>query len=96
MIIANETVASHVYWMNLPFIYRVHGTPKEEKVNDFLNFVSSLGYKVKGKVNIYHSSSIQRILNQLKDKEEYKILASLMLRAMQKATYEPDNIGHFG
>ena len=96
MIIANETVASHVYWMNLPFIYRVHGTPKEEKVNDFLNFVSSLGYKVKGKVNINHSSSIQRILNQLKDKEEYKILASLMLRAMQKATYEPDNIGHFG
>ena len=96
MIIANETVASHVYWMNLPFIYRVHGTPKEEKVNDFLNFVSSLGYKVKGKLNINHSSSIQRILNQLKDKEEYKILASLMLRAMQKATYEPDNIGHFG
>ena len=96
MIIANETVASHVYWMNLPFIYRVHGTPKEEKVNDFLNFVSSLGYKVKGKLNINHSSSIQRILNQLKDKEEYKILANLMLRAMQKATYEPDNIGHFG
>ena len=96
MIIANETVASHVYWMNLPFIYRVHGTPKEEKVNDFLNFVSSLGYKVKGKLNINHSSSIQRILNQLKDKEEYKILASLMLRAMQKATYDPENIGHFG
>lgn len=96
MIVANETVASHVYWMSLPFVYRVHGLPKEEKINDFLNFVSSLGYKITGKVNPEHPSSIQNVLNQLKDKKEYKILSSLMLRAMQKAVYQPDNIGHFG
>lgn len=96
MIIANETVAQHVFYMDLPFVYRVHGTPKEEKVNDFLNFISSLGYKVSGKVNIKYPSSIQNVLNQLKDKKEYKILSSLMLRAMQKAVYQTDNIGHFG
>ncbi len=96
MIAANETVASHVYYMSLPFIYRVHGTPKEEKINDFLNFVSLLGYKITGKVNIKYPSSIQNILEQLKDKKEYKILSSLMLRAMQKAVYQMDNIGHFG
>ncbi len=96
MIAANETVASHVFYMELPFVYRVHGTPKEEKVNDFLDFVSSLGYKITGKVNIQYPSSIQNILDQLKDKKEYKILSSLMLRAMQKAIYQPENIGHFG
>lgn len=96
MIAANETVASHIFYMELPFVYRVHGTPKEEKVNDFLDFVSSLGYKITGKVNMQYPSSIQRILDQLKDKREYKILSSLMLRAMQKAVYQPDNIGHFG
>lgn len=96
MIAANETVAQHVFYMELPFVYRVHGTPKEEKVNDFLDFVSSLGYKITGKVNIQYPSSIQNILDQLKDKKEYKILSSLMLRAMQKAVYQPENIGHFG
>ncbi len=96
MIAANETVASHVFYMELPFVYRVHGTPKEEKVNDFLDFVSSLGYKITGKVNIQYPSSIQNVLEQLKDKKEYKILSSLMLRAMQKAVYQPENIGHFG
>ncbi len=96
MIAANETVASHIFYMELPFVYRVHGTPKEEKVNDFLDFVSSLGYKITGKVNIQYPSSIQNILEQLKDKKEYKILSSLMLRAMQKAVYQPENIGHFG
>ncbi len=96
MIAANETVSSHVFYMELPFVYRVHGTPKEEKINDFLDFISSLGYKITGKINTQYPSSIQHVLDQLKDKKEYKILSSLMLRAMQKAVYQTDNIGHFG
>lgn len=96
MIAANETVASHVFWMGLPFVYRVHGTPKEEKINDFLDFVSSLGYKITGKVNIKYPSSIENVLSQLRDKKEYEVLSTLMLRAMQKAVYQPENIGHFG
>ena len=96
MIVANETVASHVFYMDLPFIYRVHGTPNEEKVNNFLDFVSTLGYKITGKINTKYPSSIENVLKQLKDKKEYKILSSLMLRAMQKAIYDTQNIGHFG
>ena len=96
MIAANETVASHIFYMSLPFVYRVHGTPKEEKVNDFLNFVSSLGYKITGKEDINKPYSIQKVLDQLRTKKEYKILSSLMLRSMQKAVYQTDNIGHFG
>ena len=96
MIVANETVASHIFWMNLPFIYRVHGTPREDKINEFLDFIGTLGYKITGKVNIKYPSSIQNVLLQLKDKKEYKILSSLLLRAMQKAVYQPENIGHFG
>ena len=96
MIVANETVASHIYWMELPFVYRVHGTPNEEKINNFLEFISLLGYKVSGKVDINKPASIENILKQLKDKKEYKILSTLLLRAMQKAVYQPENIGHFG
>ena len=96
MIAANETVASHIFYMNLPFVYRVHGLPSEEKVNDFINFVSTLGYKITGKLNINYPSSIENILDQLRGKKEYDVLSSLMLRTMQKAIYSPDNIGHFG
>ena len=96
MIAANETVAEHIFYMNLPFVYRVHGTPKEEKINSFLDFVSTLGYKITGKINTKYPSSIENILKQLRDKKEYEVLSSLMLRSMQKAVYQEDNIGHFG
>ena len=96
MIAANECVASHVYFMNLPFIYRIHEVPKEEKIRSFLSFVSSLGYTITGDVTNLKPTTMQRILKQLDDKPEYKILASLLLRSMQKAVYSPDNLGHYG
>ena len=96
MIAANECVATHVYFMNLPFIYRVHETPKEEKIRSFLSFVSSLGYKITGDLTNFKPTTMQRILKQLDDKPEYKILAALLLRSMQKAVYKPENIGHYG
>ena len=96
MIAANECVATHIYFMNLPFIYRVHETPKEEKIRSFLGFVSNLGYHVTGNVSDLKPTSIQRILRQLEDKPEFKILSSLMLRCMQKAVYSPENLGHYG
>ena len=96
MIAANECVATHVYFMNLPFIYRVHEYPKEEKIRSFLGFVSSLGYHVTGNVSDMKPTTIQRILAQLEDKPEYKILSSLLLRSMQKAVYRPENLGHYG
>ena len=96
MIAANECVASHIYFMNLPFIYRIHEYPKEEKIRSFLGFVSNLGYTITGNVSDMKPTTIQRILKQLEDKDEYPILSSLLLRSMQKAVYSPDNLGHYG
>ncbi len=96
MIAANECVATHIYFMNLPFIYRVHEYPKEEKIRSFLSFVSSLGYTITGNIKDTKPTTIQKILAQLEDKPEYKILSSLLLRSMQKAVYRPENLGHYG
>ena len=96
MIAANECVATHIYFMNLPFIYRIHEYPKEEKIRSFLGFVSSLGYTINGNIKDVKPTTIQKILEQLEDKPEYKILSSLLLRSMQKAVYKPENLGHYG
>ncbi len=96
MIAANETVATHIYNMDLPFIYRVHGTPNSEKIDDFVNLVKLLGYELQTKVTDLTPISMQKLLNELSDKEEFSILSSMLLRSMKKAEYSKDNIGHFG
>ena len=96
MIAAKECVASHIFYMNLPFIYRVHEYPKEEKLRSFLSFVSNLGYSIPGNIKDNKPTTVQHILNYLRDKDEFKILSSLLLRSMQKAIYLPQNLGHYG
>ncbi len=96
MIAANETVATHIYNMDLPFIYRVHGTPNSEKIDDFVNLVKLLGYELQTKVTDLTPISMQKLLNELSDKEKFTILSSMLLRSMKKAEYSKDNIGHFG
>ena len=96
MIAANECVATHIYFMNLPFIYRVHEVPKEEKIRSFLGFIGSLGYQVPGDIKDTRPTTMQKLLKFLKDKPEFKILSSLLLRSMQKAVYKPENLGHYG
>jgi ribonuclease R len=96
MIAANETVATHVYFMNLPFVYRIHGEPNEEKIQNFLKFIGILGYKVNGKIKEITPIAMQRLLDDLKEKKEFHILSQLLLRSMQKAVYDKTNIGHFG
>ena len=96
MIAANETVANHIYQMDLPFIYRVHEDPKPEKVEEFMNLVKILGYKLNGISNGFTPRTMQKILTQLRDKKEFEILSSLLLRTMRKAEYSRDNVGHFG
>ena len=96
MIMANETVASTISYMDLPFIYRVHGLPDEEKIRNFLHFINILGYKIHASLKNITPKTIQNILRQLKDKKEYNILSSMLLRSMQKAIYDNVNIGHFG
>lgn len=96
MIAANETVATHIYFMELPFVYRVHGEPNEEKINSFIKFVKFLGYNLDTKLKKITPKTMQQILKELKDKKEFHILSSLLLRSMQKAVYDKNNIGHFG
>ena len=95
MIAANECVASHIYFMNLPFIYRVHEVPKVEKLRDYLKFVNSLGYTITGNINDTKPTVLQNILSQLDDKKEFPILSTLLLRCMQKAVYREVNLGHY-
>ena len=96
MIVANETVASHIYNMDLPFVYRVHGTPNSEKIDDFVNLVKLMGYKLETKVVDLSPKSMQKLLENLKDIPEFEILSSMLLRSMKKAEYSSENIGHFG
>lgn len=98
MIAANESVGSYIFNMDLPFIYRIHDKPSEEKLKEFATFVSLLGYSLDVKLNYdnVRSTDIQKILKGLKDKKEYKVLSDKLLRSMSKAEYSPDNIGHFG
>lgn len=96
MIAANETVASHIFNMNLPFIYRVHDEPKSEKIENFIHLVNMLGYNLKGKYTNLKPTHMQKIIDQIKDKPESEILMDILLRSMAKAVYSKDNIGHFG
>ena len=96
MIAANECVATHIYFMNLPFIYRVHDMPKEEKIRSYLSFIGNLGYQIPGNIKDFKPKSMQKLIEYLSDKKEFKILSELLLRSMQKAIYQKENIGHYG
>lgn len=96
MIIANECIATHIFYMELPFIYRIHEIPKEEKIREYLSYIGTLGYIYKGNMKDTSPKMVQGLLDFLKDKKEFKILSSLLLRSMQKAVYKPENLGHYG
>ena len=96
MIIANETVANHLFYMDLPSVYRIHGEPNEERLRKFINTLGSLGINLKLDLNKITPKTIQKIINKLKDYKEFPVLSVLMLSCMDKAIYAPKNIGHFG
>jgi len=95
MLKANQVVAEHVYWLNLPFIYRIHDKPTAEKLQRLLKMSNALGYKIKGKTEI-SNLELQKLLANVKDTSAEKGINLLMLRSMQKAIYSEQNIGHYG
>ena len=95
MLICNETVAEHMFWGELPSVYRVHETPDPEKIEMFKKMLSALGYSMKNSKEL-HSAEFNKILAQISGKPEERILSTLMLRSFQKARYSPENLGHFG
>ena len=96
MLTANETVAEKFYWLNAPFIYRVHERPDEDKVKELNKYLYNLGYKIKGKLDEIKPTAFSKILEDVKGKEEEKVVANLLLRTLKVARYEAENKGHFG
>lgn len=96
MLAANETIAEHFHWMNVPFIHRIHEDPDEGKLEHFFEFLAGLGHAVKGTANETHPKALQQVLNKVKGEKEEMIISKLMLRSMKQAKYDPQSIGHFG
>lgn len=96
MLTANETVAEKFYWLEAPFIYRVHETPDQEKISELNKFLVNFGYKIKGSKENIHPKAFSSILEDVKGKEEEKLISNLILRTLKVARYEAQNKGHFG
>ncbi len=97
MLLANETVAAHARALELPFLYRVHEQPDPDKLRDLAAFLQFLGYSLKGRRGEgIHPKALQAILLQSQGRPEAGVIASVMLRALQKARYCPEDLGHFG
>lgn len=96
MLTANETVAEKFFWLEAPFIYRVHETPDIEKVTELNKFLINLGYRVKCNKDEVHPTAFAEVLNKIKGKPEEMIVSNLILRTLKVARYESENKGHFG
>ena len=96
MLTANETVAEKFYWLEAPFIYRVHEAPDMEKITELNKFLFNLGYRVKCNKEEVHPTAFADVLNKIKGKPEEMVISNLILRTLKVARYESENKGHFG
>ncbi len=96
MLLANETVAQHYYWIESPFIYRTHDNPDPEKIQKLAAFIRNFDLKLKVGNDDIHPKEIQRLLSSIQDTDEEVLITRLALRSMKQAKYTVDNSGHFG
>ena len=96
MIAANEAVAETFTFMDMPLIYRIHGEPSEEKLQNFFRLLNVLNHRLKTNTKKLTPKTIQQVLDELKGLDDFYVLSNQLLRSMQKAEYSPNNIGHFG
>ena len=96
MLTANETVAEKFFWLEAPFIYRVHEAPDIDKVNELNKFLFNLGYRVKCNKEEVHPTAFAEVLDKIKGKPEERVISTLVLRTLKVARYESENKGHFG
>ncbi|HEY4389795.1 MAG TPA: ribonuclease R [Paenibacillus sp.] len=97
MLAANETVAEHFHWLKVPFIYRIHEDPDQEKLMNFMAFAANFGYAVKGgKSNKIHPRALQKLLEDIQGTKEQTVISTMMLRSMKQAKYDAESTGHFG
>lgn len=96
MLSANETIAEKFYWLEAPFIYRVHEDPDIEKVKELNKFLYNFGLKIRIVNEKIYPKEVSKILEKIKGKEEEKVVSTLILRTLKIARYEAENKGHFG
>ena len=96
MLTANEVVAEKFYWLEAPFIYRVHEAPEQDKITELNTYLYNFGYKIKGNKENIHPKAFSAILEDIKGKEGESVISTLMLRTLKVARYEAQNKGHFG
>lgn len=96
MLTANETIAEKFYWLEAPFIYRVHEKPDAEKISELNKFLFNIGYKIKGNKDDIFTKSFSEVLEKAKGTEEEQVVSNLILRTLKVARYESENRGHFG
>ncbi len=96
MLTANETIAEKFYWLEAPFVYRVHEIPDMEKINELNKFLYNFGYKIKGNKDNIHPKEFAKVLEEIKEKTEEMVVSTLILRTLKVARYEAENKGHFG
>ena len=96
MLTANETIAEKFFWLDAPFIYRVHEKPDYEKVQELNKFLFNFGLRIKANKDNIYPKEFAKILEEVKGKEEEKVVSNLVLRTLKVARYEATNEGHFG
>jgi len=96
MLVCNETVAENAFWQEIPFMYRTHLEPDEEKLKKMEQFIRGFGYHLKKKDGEIHPREIQRVLQEAEGTEQERIITRMVLRSMMQARYAADNLGHFG
>ncbi|MEK4230589.1 ribonuclease R [Solibacillus sp. FSL H8-0538] len=96
MLVANETIAEHFHWMEVPFLYRIHEDPKPEKLQRFFEFVTNFGLVIKGTGNSVHPKALQEIIKSIEGLPEEPVISTMLLRSLQQAKYYPESLGHFG
>lgn len=96
MLIANETVAEHFYWQEIPFLYRTHAVPDGEKIRKLATFIGNFGYTIKGGADEIHPKELQKLLGKIQGTPEEDFISRLTLRSMQQAKYTVECTGHFG
>lgn len=96
MLIANETVAQHFFWLELPFVYRTHEKPDPEKVMKLSTFIRNFGYYIKLTGDEIHPKELQKLLDKIADTDEETLISRLTLRSMKQAKYTVECTGHFG
>ncbi len=96
MLIANETIAEDFFWQEIPFVYRTHDNPDDEKIKKLAIFINNFGYSIKLGQEELHPKELQKLLIKVEDTPEEALISRLTLRSMKQAKYTVANTGHFG